>query len=389
MVTEGMLLEELNQEEAKQYVGGIIFVTIVMIIGIIGNLHVLFVYTFRIKPSNHRIFILSLAVLDMITCIVGMPFIIVDLRNPLTFTMVSACKVLRFVNYFICTSSALILTVIAIDRYRKICVPLGKQFSKRIAKALILVCLGTSMVLSWPAPVLYGHSSINTTNSNITGVRCFTEDQFKNTQLQVYFNAVLILLVFVVFGILLVLYSLIGMVISKHTTFKGSVPGATSSDSSKHKITVSTDVSSEDKLVFKGENVTKNIHGVNLKENELIDLPNASLSVTGTNNTPGILDTKKLEKSKFDRAKRTAFMFFLITAFFFISYFPHLTLQILAFVKTGFVSNMSFSEKVLYNTFRWCFFINNMSNCFVYGFCDTRFRTEVKKIYNTLFCRKR
>ncbi|XP_071156967.1 neuropeptide Y receptor type 2-like isoform X2 [Mytilus edulis] len=298
MVNEGMLLEELNQEEAKQYVGGIIFVTFLMIIGIIGNLHVLFVYTFRIKPSNHRIFILSLAVLDMITCIVGMPFIIVDLRNPLTFTMVSACKVLRFVNYFICTSSALILTVIAIDRYRKICVPLGKQISKRIAKVLILVCLGTSMVLSWPAPVLYGHSSINTTNPNITGVRCFTEDQFKNTQLQAYFNAILILLVCVVFGILLVLYSLIGMVISKHTTFKGSVPGATSSDSSKHKITVSTDASSEDKPVFKGENVTKNINGANLKENELIDLPQASLSVTGTNYIPGTLKRFKLYVSR-------------------------------------------------------------------------------------------
>ncbi|XP_063422830.1 growth hormone secretagogue receptor type 1-like [Mytilus trossulus] len=392
MVNKGMLLEELNHEEEKQYVGGVIFVSIIMIIGIIGNLHVFFVYTFRIKPSNHRIFILSLAVLDMITCIVGMPFIIVDLRNPLTFTMVSACKVLRFVNYFICISSALILTVIAIDRYRKICVPLGKQISRRIAKVLILFCLGTSMVLSWPAPVLYGHSSVNTTNPNITGVRCFTEDQFNNTKFQAYFNAVLILLVFVVFGILLVLYSLIGRVISKHTTFKVPVPVATSSDSPKHKMTDSTDNSSEDKPVFKGETVMKNIKRANLKENELIDLPMAStdsLSVIGTNHTPGILDKKKHEKSKFDRAKRTTFMFFLITAFFFISYFPHLTLQIFAFVKTGFVSNMSFSGKVLYNTFLWCFFINNTSNCFVYGFCDTRFRTEVKKIYNTLFCRKR
>ncbi|XP_063422829.1 growth hormone secretagogue receptor type 1-like [Mytilus trossulus] len=392
MLNEVMLLEELNYEEAKQYVGGVIFVTIIMIIGLIGNLHVLFVYTFRMKPSNHRIFILSLAVLDMITCIVGMPFIIVDLRNPLTFTMVSACKVLRFVNYFICISSALILTVIAIDRYRKICVPLGRQISRRIAKVLILVCLGTSMVLSWPAPVLYGHSSINTTNPNITGVRCFTEDQFKTTKFQAYFNAVLILVVFGVFGILLVMYSLIGRVISKHTTFKSSVPGATSSDSSKTKITVSTDASSEDKPVFKGENITKNIKIANFKEKVMIELPMASTdssSSVGTNHTHVKAKTKKHEKTKFDRAKRTTFMFFLITAFFFISYFPHLTLKILAFVKTGFVSNMSFSGKVLYNTFVWCFFINNMSNCFVYGFCDTRFRTEVKKIYNTLFCRKR
>ncbi|XP_052092304.1 growth hormone secretagogue receptor type 1-like [Mytilus californianus] len=387
---KGQLLEELNHEEAKQYVGGIIFVTIIMIIGIIGNLHVLFVYTFRMKPSNHRIFILSLAVLDMITCTVGMPFIIVDLRNPLTFTMISACKVLRFVNYFICISSALILTIIAIDRYRKICVPLGKQISRRIAKILILVCLGISMVLSWPAPALYGHSSINTTNPNITGVRCFTEDKFKNTKFQAYFNAVLILVVFGVFGILLVMYSLIGRVISKHTTFKSSVPGGTSSDTSKSKITVSTDASSEDKPSgFKGENMLKNIKTVCSKEKVIIDIPMASTDSSSSAGTKHKLKAKKHEKSKFDRAKRTTFMFFLITAFFFISYFPHLTLKILAFVKTGFVSNMSFSGKILYNTFVWCFFINNMSNCFVYGFCDTRFRTEVKKIYNTLFCRKR
>lgn len=109
-------LEDLNHEEAKQYVGGVVFVTIIMTIGIIGNAHVLFVYTCRMKPSNHRIFILTLAVLDMITCIIGMPFIIVDLRNPLTFSMVSACKVLRFINYFICASSAFLLTVIAVDR---------------------------------------------------------------------------------------------------------------------------------------------------------------------------------------------------------------------------------------------------------------------------------
>jgi hypothetical protein len=50
-------LQDLNYEEAKQYIGGVVFVSIIMIIGIIGNLHVLYVYSFRMKPSNHRIFI--------------------------------------------------------------------------------------------------------------------------------------------------------------------------------------------------------------------------------------------------------------------------------------------------------------------------------------------
>lgn len=109
-------LVELNRKEAEQYLGGVIFVTVVMVVGIIGNMHVLFVYTFRIQRSNHRIFILVLGVLDFITCTVGMPFIIFDLRNPLTFTVSSVCKLLRFTNYFTCTSSSLILVLIAIDR---------------------------------------------------------------------------------------------------------------------------------------------------------------------------------------------------------------------------------------------------------------------------------
>lgn len=110
-------LESLNYEKVKQNIGGIFFVSIAMVIGITGNLHVLFVYSFRMKQSNPRIFILFLAALDFITCAVGMPFIIIDLTNPLTFYAVTACKVLRFVNYFICLSSAFILLIIAIDRY--------------------------------------------------------------------------------------------------------------------------------------------------------------------------------------------------------------------------------------------------------------------------------
>jgi hypothetical protein len=109
-------LSELNHEEAKQYIGGVVFVSIIMVFGFVGNLHVLLVYTFRIKPSNHRIFILVLGALDFTTCIVGMPFIIVDLRNPLTFTMPFACKTLRFINYFICSASIFTLLVIAADR---------------------------------------------------------------------------------------------------------------------------------------------------------------------------------------------------------------------------------------------------------------------------------
>jgi hypothetical protein len=113
---ENEQLQELNREEAEYYIGGVVFVSITIMIGTIGNLHVLVVYAFRMKPSNPRIFILCLVALDLMTCIIGIPFIIIDLRNPLTFTMVLACKILRFVNYCICSASSFIMFIIAVDR---------------------------------------------------------------------------------------------------------------------------------------------------------------------------------------------------------------------------------------------------------------------------------
>lgn len=109
--------DELNNEEAKQYIGGVVFVSVLMLIGFLGNLHVLIVYTFYMKSLSYRIFIIVLGCLDFITCILVMPFIIVELRNPLTFTMQFTCKTVRFFNYFICSASALTLIVIAADRY--------------------------------------------------------------------------------------------------------------------------------------------------------------------------------------------------------------------------------------------------------------------------------
>ena len=74
--------------------------------------------------------------------------------------------------------------MIAVDRYRKICVPLGKQMSLTVAKAIIVVVMGVSLLMSWPAPVLYGHATVQTRVQNISGVRCFTDDKFKDTKYQ-------------------------------------------------------------------------------------------------------------------------------------------------------------------------------------------------------------
>lgn len=371
-------LEDLNYIEAQQYIGGVIFVAVVMVVGIVGNLHVLFVYTFCIPQSNHRIFILVLGVLDFITCTVGMPFILVDLRNPLTFTVSSVCKILRFTNYFTCSSSALILVVIAVDRYRKICVPHGKQITPTTAKVTCFLVLLLGILMSWPAPILFGITNVQTSDPNINGSRCYTESIENVAKYQGLFNTWLIVVIAVSFCILVIMYTLIWREIMRRTRLKYEQNRISSSISSTSLNASNTNATVE----CIGRNVSNEMNTLPERNEEI--RPEAEKRVSCTDHAQ---NARKNRCDPFDRKRKTTVIFVLLTAIYFLSFFPHLILKIVTFMKRDFLLNLKFQEKVVYNTFIWCFFINNMANCFVYGCFDARFRRELGRIYKRIICR--
>lgn len=130
-----LTVEELNAEERRLYMLWIILVcTPLACVGVIGNILVLFIYVFKFKPSNHRIFIVSLAVIDLIACNMVMPLVVYSFLHLFTYFNSVMCKLLTVFNYFICISSSAVLIVIAIDRCRKMCVPHGKQMTKRFLR---------------------------------------------------------------------------------------------------------------------------------------------------------------------------------------------------------------------------------------------------------------
>ena len=269
--------------------------------------------------------------------------------------------------------------------------PLGRQISQQAAKLSCLIVLGVALLLSWPAPVLFGGSTVKIEGENVTGTRCYTEDKFKDTKYQAYFNAVLILVVFGVFIVLVILYSLIGRVILRHSTFNFKNKRSATGDSTNSTATLET----------KEYSISSTSTG---KTKCTLEPPSVSTgSTSGTENdntkdqetkketamrTP-TKDKKVNEQNKFTKMRKTTYMLFIITVVFFVSYFPHLILKIVTFANKNFVPNMSFAGKVFYNTFIWCFFINNAANSIIYGFCDVRFREEVFQIYRNLFKRLR
>ncbi|KAH3851335.1 hypothetical protein DPMN_093815 [Dreissena polymorpha] len=141
-------------------------------------------------------------------------------------------------------------------------------------------------------------------------------------------------------------------------------------------------------------NVTSSVDNAVAQSVDSDDTTNAQCDKNVMNEQSNIshsewLRRRDAKKTNHNHAKRTTVMFALITAVFVLSYLPHLLLQIVTFLNPNFVTNMSFIGLVLYNTFIWCLFINNMANAYIYGFLVRRFRAEIRLLYGQiLFCRR-
>jgi hypothetical protein len=65
------MADEINSESL---IPTVVILSCLMVVGFVGNLHVSFVYAFRLKPTNHGIFITVRGIYDISACIVLIPF---------------------------------------------------------------------------------------------------------------------------------------------------------------------------------------------------------------------------------------------------------------------------------------------------------------------------
>lgn len=384
-------IADLNSEEVWKHVGGIIFVSLLMIVGLLGNVHVLIIFGRRMKPSNHRTFICFLCVVDLISCCIGMPFVLVDLTHPLMFYMTAACKILRMVNYFIGVSSVFIMLVISVDRYRKVCQPLNWQISDKLAKVTCGLVILVAAGLSWPALILFGHTTVETGYVNITGVRCSTDDHYIHTNYQTFFNIALILIVAVAFVIHIVLYSIICRAIKNHNLNNLKIKQIKSLRRVPTPETVTVFSVTDISAVDASESSPQCNKKCNTRLSHSDGSASSNFSMELSQNIRAENDSQnggihvKNQFKKFKETRRMTVIFFAIVAIFFISYIPHLMLKIIVYSREDFLESISRPALVTYNTFIWCFFINNVANPIVYMFLDIKFRAEVITFYRRLF----
>lgn len=372
-------LDQLNTEEVTKRFGGIIFVAFLALIGIVGNAHVLYIYGTKFKKNNQRIFILLLAWLDLFTCAICMPFIIVDLLFPLKFESGIFCKVLRCTNYFVVGSAAFVLVAIAIERHKKICNPLKAQMTTRQAKLAGAVAVVLSLFLSWPSAIFYGHNTVPTRVPHIKGHACYIDDAFIGTKYVTYYNAGIMLFIIVANIILVVLYAKIGQRIFSQRKFRKSTK-ANIDRSRKPSFApgqVTKIVNSE--FSFASTRTIDSEGSFNVDDSRR-NSEDESTDLTFDDNVKG---KKKSRYSKRASAqtRKVTLMLFIITVVYAISFLPHLILKILADLKKDFLPNLNFTETMLYYIILYVIFINNAANPIIYGFCCSNFRRRLCEMY--------
>ncbi|XP_070184287.1 uncharacterized protein [Littorina saxatilis] len=189
----------------------IAYTSLMMLMGAIGNAVVCYVYGFRWQSTVTKIFIFSLAVLDLSNSLICMPTEIVMLVKIVSFDSPAWCKLSRFLTYTLNGSSSLILVSIALDRWYKVCRPMKHFFDVRRAKLTCVGAVGLAASLSWPALVLYGSLTVSVVDSDVMGVTCLVSDDFIGTWWPLLFYSLYFACYAVLVVSITVLYSLIAV----------------------------------------------------------------------------------------------------------------------------------------------------------------------------------
>lgn len=147
-------LDELNENYVKKLLPNIIWMFVCLFTGVIGNTLVLLVYRLRLKTElNERYFIPILALLDLLASALSGLHGIFNYMFYMNYPSAVMCKIFNFGSFFTASASAHTLLLIAIQRYRKICVPFGKQmdlFWKRVSFAILI-----AVSLCYSVPVIF------------------------------------------------------------------------------------------------------------------------------------------------------------------------------------------------------------------------------------------
>lgn len=339
-------LEYLNDQETKRRIVPLMYLSVLTILGVPGNILILFIYMVKFKKkATHRTFVIALAITDLLNCVFTIPFEIAQMTHEYTFYTEWLCKCGRTLNAIFTTSSALILVALSANRYRRICQPLGMQLTYHQALKCIVCISFLTLLLSWPESILTGLKHHDLEN-NLTGVDCSNHQHFGDTYYPMVHGITMLFVYMSCTIALLIMCFSIGRNIIIQDEFR-----------SQFRLSV----------MFKPKSSCKNTHRQSKNKKQVHKYTNSATSST----------TKTKTKSP-TKVTRTVLF---VSIGFVIVFLPFVVIKLMAAIMAGNIMPPSPLASILLPTLSRTHFMNNVMNFIIYICMDAAFRRHCKVIF--------
>ena len=236
---EKKLLRELSEEKIQASIPVLCFITVIILLGTLGNLLVFATYFKQLHKSSTNFFIFCLASFDLICCLVSLPVELFFLLRPLTNDYPWVCKMYRWLSFSADIASGYTIVCISFDRYLRIAHP-HSGFSRRTSRRAVLAVVCTSLLVCSMSLFVYGTESVRVAeHPQVTGYRCGTDAYVKETFVPLLFSTIVLVAFVVGVFIMLVVYVRLGIVVRRwnkgragHTRYRktGSEDSSSKSD---------------------------------------------------------------------------------------------------------------------------------------------------------------
>ncbi|XP_046564619.1 LOW QUALITY PROTEIN: nematocin receptor 1-like [Haliotis rubra] len=347
------------------------FISLSMIIGTVGNLLVL--YAFKKESSAFNTLLTVLGAFDLLACIFHMPLDLASVYDPERLPNMIICKMSCFMIAFTAIASAVLLVSIATIRYQAVCRPHSSNMSVKSAKIIGVVAFCVALTLASPSS-----SCLESRNWNsMTGsIFCGVQNAYMKTRYPLSFYIVLGSLFLVSLVILAGLYILTGWGL---WTKRKAFAARNVSTNRVNPLSFDRDLQGDRVITPNTSNTLASTNQKGLENSQQGGQDN-SRKLTVTVNRNSVIVPPNDKKTRYERkTQKTFLMMFLVSIVFFLSYTPHL---FLVFYFMGF--NMAaFPAHALSH---WhvvamrSFYINNVADPFIYGFCSQDFRKNIQTI---------
>ncbi|XP_067664516.1 C5a anaphylatoxin chemotactic receptor 1-like [Haliotis asinina] len=385
-------LQQYDDMYVLKYYPAIAFVAVCMLVGVVGNLLVCYVYLCKFKPSTTRCFIVTLAVLDILNCSLSMSLKIVHMRYHATFGLSNLCRLSTITVTLFSLASAGILVPVAVDRYLKICKPFVRQMTIFHAKVSCWAACTGALVLTIPPAIIHGptHHPLPEVNATF----CYLTDGEGGTLPHVIYSTVQTLLFVWTAGTLFIMYTCIWCRLYKQKRALLQRTIACTLNSSKDNSTGRYPRSTDGTVA-----ISSNVNGTTMNETSSISQPDkhsydpekdpcrlngeraqrVPTSSSGSGVPIGCVNGTMTSYQQ-NAVKKMTLMLFLISLIFFLSFLPYLIITVYLSINMSFAERVTVIPSTCVIIFERSYFIQSAFNPFIYSFCSVNFRRKLKKI---------